>query len=36
MIDLKNILTSEIHQGQKGGKTGCGFDNTGNSILGVF
>ena len=25
---VKHIPTGEVHQGQKGGKTGCGVDTT--------
>ena len=25
---VKHLETDEVHKGQKGGKTGCGFDTT--------
>jgi len=27
---VKHLPTSEVHKGQKSGKTGCGFDTTEN------
>ena len=29
-MPVKHLSTGEVHQGQKGGKTGCGFDTKEN------
>lgn len=33
---VKHLPTNEVHKGQKGGKTGCGFDTTDHPDHWVF